>query len=130
MEHHCLSQITAGPHILTIQFMIFSYSIKESSFSKKKTKMVYPLDLDLSPYQPTHVVGQDRNGNQIMNRNTPLNYRLQAVTSHAGDGLDGGRYFAHVGSANRVRRQGMAYKTSDEDAPTQTWVISDLNEAS
>jgi ubiquitin C-terminal hydrolase len=98
-----------------MQLMLFSSKpsrrSREFINSKKKHRVIIPQLLDLSSYQPTHVVHTDelgnpkldQRGNEIVVRNTPLKYRLQAVTSHAGASVHNGHYIATVRNRNKMK---------------------------
>jgi ubiquitin C-terminal hydrolase len=137
-NHISVRKIDAGPQVLTIQLMLFwtnfDKDTKEYTDGKKMNKVAYPMELDLSPYQPevvaqanddatfTHKMDPTTN-ERIFLPNTLLKSKIQAVIGHWGSTIDGGHYIATVRNPNkglsaggrRIRK--VAYMTSDDAPP-------------
>jgi uncharacterized UBP type Zn finger protein len=115
-NHISLRKIDAGPQVLTIQLMLFwtnyDKDTKEYTEGNKINEVFYPMDLDLSPYQPgdvaqtiddatfTHKTDPTTNEHTFV-PNTLLKYKLKAVIVHWGSTIDGGHYIATCGIPTR-----------------------------
>lgn len=130
-QHARINKIDAGPQVLNIQLNRFWNKWDEKSgktiLGKWRHPVRYPQTLNLKAYQPDMVASADANGNanldsngdEIMVKNLPLRYRLQAVTRHFGANIGGGHYMARVRSQNRVEGHAVSYLTDDNATPVE-----------
>ncbi|KAF1828094.1 cysteine proteinase [Decorospora gaudefroyi] len=139
-SHRCVTKINAGPQVLTIQLLLFWTAFDRNAeegeqYQAQKTmnRLIYPMDLDLSPYQPDSVRQtldndnfdwKDVEGEPAYMANTPLKYKLQAVTSHGGAGLDSGHYIATVRNPNKPIIKTTSPSTYDSNVSVPNWILS------